>query len=250
MGSCMNGGEGRLAQSGESHCSPGLFVADAHARLSSHRKRRFGVPPAKKSTRLQDSTAHRLLFLRAVAALPSVVWRASRSDSRQTRAGCGYDDMRAIEPDHQLDAVKAGNLSRMVQMCASEERIRSELDKCVPRCVRCHRRVTQQRRPCAWRSAERLPPSWQRRLDQQDQNDKLKMILGCLDCRWREWPRGLDWDHVACEKVTDIARMIANGLLWSEISAEIAKCDCVCANCHRSGQLNACTRVKRRRLRR
>ena len=152
---------------------------------------------------------------------------------KQGCADCGYDDIRAIEPDHQLDAVKAGNLSRMVQMCASEERIRSELDKCVPRCVRCHRRVTQQRRPCAWRSAERLPPSWQRRLDQQDQNDKLKMILGCLDCRWREWPRGLDWDHVAGEKVTDIARMIANGRLWSEISAEIAKCDCVCANCHR-----------------
>ena len=120
-------------------------------------------------------------------------------------ADCGYDDIRAIEPDHNDDAVKVGNLSRMVQMCASEERIRTELDKCVPRCVRCHRRVTQQRRPCAWRSAERLPPSWQRRLDQQDQNDKLKMILGCLDCRWREWPRGLDWDHVAGEKVTDIA---------------------------------------------
>jgi hypothetical protein len=148
-------------------------------------------------------------------------------------ADCGYEDIRAIEPDHKDDAVKVGNLSRMVQMCASEERIRAELDKCVPRCVRCHRKVTQQRRPCAWRSAERLPPSWQRRLEMQDLNDKLKMIFGCLDCRWREWPRGLDWDHVAGDKVTDISQMIANGRPWSEISAEIAKCDCVCANCHR-----------------
>lgn len=57
---------------------------------------------------------------------------------KQGCADCGYDDIRAIEPDHMDDAVKVGNLSRMVQMCASEGRIRAELDKCVPRCVRCH----------------------------------------------------------------------------------------------------------------
>lgn len=152
---------------------------------------------------------------------------------KQGCADCGYHDVRAIEPDHTPDAVKAGNLSRMVQMCASEERIRSELDKCIPRCVRCHRLATQLQRPCAWRSADRLPPSWQRRLEMQDLNDQVKMILGCLDCGWREWARGLDWDHVDGDKVTDISRMIANGRPWSEISEEVAKCDCVCANCHR-----------------
>ena len=148
-------------------------------------------------------------------------------------ADCGYDDVRAIEPDHRADAEKAGNLSRMVQMCASEDRIRSELDKCVPRCVRCHRRATQRRRPCAWRSAERLPPSWQRRLDMQDQNDELKLIFGCLDCRWRGWARGLDWDHVDGDKISDISKLIANGRPWLEITREIGKCDLVCANCHR-----------------
>ena len=55
--SYMNSGEGRLAQSGESRCSQGQFVADAHAHLSSHRIRQSGVPPAKKSTRPQVSTA-------------------------------------------------------------------------------------------------------------------------------------------------------------------------------------------------
>ena len=146
---------------------------------------------------------------------------------------CGYNDVRAIEPDHMPDAVKAGNLSRMVQMCASEQRIHAELDKCLPRCVRCHRRITQRRRPSVWRSADQLPPSWQRRLDIQDLNDKLKMIFGCLECGWREWPRGLDWDHVDGDKISDIARLIANGRPWAEITREIRKCDCVCANCHR-----------------
>lgn len=152
---------------------------------------------------------------------------------KQGCADCGYDDVRAIEPDHRADAEKAGNLSRMVQMCASEDRIRSELDKCVPRCVRCHRRATQRRRPCAWRSAERLPPSWQRRLDMQDQNDELKLIFGCLDCRWRGWARGLDWDQVDGDKISDISKLIANGRPWLEITREIGKCDLVCANCHR-----------------
>lgn len=152
---------------------------------------------------------------------------------RQGCADCGYDDVRAIDPDHRSDEVKAGNLSRMVQMCASEDRIHAELDKCLPRCVRCHRRTTQRRRPSVWRSADQLPPSWRRRLDMQDLNDRLKMIFGCLDCRWRGWARGLDWDHVDGDKISRISNMIANGRPWAEISREIGKCDLVCANCHR-----------------
>lgn len=146
---------------------------------------------------------------------------------------CGYDDIRAIDPDHRPGEVKEGTLSRMVQMCASEARIRAELDKCVPRCARCHRRVTQEQRPSVAREAKRLPPSWQRRFEMQDRNDAIKLASGCGDCGWAEWARGLDWDHVVDIKLTTIAGMIANGRPWSEVQAEMAKCDCVCANCHR-----------------
>lgn len=146
---------------------------------------------------------------------------------------CGYDDIRAIDPDHIEDSEKVDNVSRLVTLCASADRIRQELAKCQPRCARCHRKITQRRRPCAWRSADRLPPSWQRRLEMQDLNDQLKMIFGCLECGWREWPRGLDWDHVDGDKISDISKMIANGRPWAEITREIGKCDCVCANCHR-----------------
>jgi len=59
----------------------------------------------------------------------------------------------------------------------------------------------------------------------QDLNDKVKMILGCLECGWREWPRGLDWDHVVGGKISDISKMIANGRPWDEISRETGKCD-------------------------
>jgi hypothetical protein len=199
------------------------------------RNRRRWADPAYRD-KSKEWTRHRRLTLgatydltRSRARLQTIVlaWK------KQGCADCGYDDERAIEPDHRTDEVKSGNLSRMVQMCASEERIRFELEKCIPRCVRCHRRVTQEQRPCAWRSADWLPPSWRRRLDTQDLNDTLKMIFGCLECGWREWPRGLDWDHVMGDKVANVSQLIASSRPWLEISKEIAKCDCVCANCHR-----------------
>ncbi len=46
---------------------------------------------------------------------------------------CGYGDIRAIDPDHQDSAQKDGNVSRLVQLCASAARIRAELAKCEPR---------------------------------------------------------------------------------------------------------------------
>jgi len=146
---------------------------------------------------------------------------------------CGYGDIRAIDPDNRNDGSKAGHLSRMVQLCASEARIKEELAKCLPRCARCHRRVTQKQRPSAWRNAERLPPSWRRRLEAQDWNDEIKLDLGCADCGWAQWPRGLDWDHVRGDKFRGVATLIANGRPRIEIEAETAKCEVVCANCHR-----------------
>ena len=44
---------------------------------------------------------------------------------------CGYEDIRAIDPDHLISARKASHVSKLVQLCASENRIRAELDKCL-----------------------------------------------------------------------------------------------------------------------
>jgi hypothetical protein len=124
-------------------------------------------------------------------------------------------------------------------LCASAARIRAELEKCVPRCARCHRRVTQMQRPSQWRTAERLPPSRRHRLDRQDANDLTKVLHGCADCGWNQWARGLDWDHIVGSKVAGIAGLIANGRPWPEAVAEMAKCEVVCANCLQSGQQSA-----------
>ncbi|WP_157557529.1 hypothetical protein [Intrasporangium oryzae] len=152
---------------------------------------------------------------------------------RQGCADCGYADVRAIEPDHLDPAEKHDNVSRMVTMCASEKRIREELAKCLPRCTRCHRLATAAAQPSTMRKADRLPPSWQRRLDHQDRIDLLKLGLGCHDCDWQGWARSLDFDHVRGHKVAPVSKLIANNRPWTEIVAELVKCECVCANCHR-----------------
>lgn len=207
---------------------------EVKAAAQQRNKRRWTDPEVRQSA-LENQRARRRRvgatadLRRARARLQRIVdeWK------QQACVDCGYADIRAIDPDHLESATKDGHVSRLVQLCASAARIRAELDKCVPRCARCHRKITQQQRPCAWRAAEKLPPSWQRRLEFQDRNDAIKLANGCADCGWRGWARGLDWDHVRGTKVGGIASLIANNRPWPEIEAEMGKCDVVCANCHR-----------------
>ena len=51
----------------------------------------------------------------------------------------------------------------------------------------------------------------------------------CVDCGEVD-PVVLDFDHLR-DKVADVSAML--GRAWATIEAEIAKCDVVCANCHR-----------------
>jgi hypothetical protein len=53
----------------------------------------------------------------------------------------------------------------------------------------------------------------------------------CTDCGRRYPSYVMDFDHVRGEKVENVARMLS----WSmeDILKEIAKCEVVCANCHR-----------------
>ena len=81
--------------------------------------------------------------------------------------------------------------------------------------------TTMAQRPSSWRTAERLPPSWRRRVQFQDRNDAIKLDRGCADCGWAEWARGLDWDHVRGRKTAVISTMIANGRAWTEIEEEM-----------------------------
>lgn len=53
----------------------------------------------------------------------------------------------------------------------------------------------------------------------------------CADCGEKFPPECMDFDHVRGEKLFNVGQ--GAGRLWSDILDEIAKCELVCANCHR-----------------
>jgi hypothetical protein len=63
--------------------------------------------------------------------------------------------------------------------------------------------------------------------------DKYKAETPCVDCKKIFDPVCMDYDHLGSNKFNSISRMIANGNSWERIETEIAKCELVCANCHR-----------------
>lgn len=60
----------------------------------------------------------------------------------------------------------------------------------------------------------------------------IKMARGCADCGYRAHPAALDFDHLpGTVKLFQVGAM--SGRRRELIDAEIAKCEVVCANCHR-----------------
>lgn len=68
----------------------------------------------------------------------------------------------------------------------------------------------------------------------QGEVDAYKLGHGCTDCGWAEHPRALEFDHLpGSGKEATIANLVAGSRPMEEVFAEIAKCEVVCANCHR-----------------
>jgi hypothetical protein len=53
----------------------------------------------------------------------------------------------------------------------------------------------------------------------------------CVDCGEVD-PLVLEFDHLR-DKAENVSRLVGAGHSWRRVVAEIAKCDVVCANCHR-----------------
>ena len=54
----------------------------------------------------------------------------------------------------------------------------------------------------------------------------------CFDCGLRN-PIVFEFDHTGTDKTKDISKMLSQNYGLEAIKAEIAKCDIVCANCHK-----------------
>lgn len=61
----------------------------------------------------------------------------------------------------------------------------------------------------------------------------LKASCGCKVCGEKD-PICLDYHHTDPKtKLFDICRAVCTGIAWDKIVLEIAKCEVLCANCHR-----------------
>jgi len=123
-----------------------------------------------------------------------------------------------MEYDH-VRGTKRFSIGKMANH--ARERVLEEIAKCELVCCACHRiRSHERRAPC----------STEKRLQFLEWVNELK-ANPCMDCQGVFPPEAMDFDHVRGEKIAGITQM------WSwdrkRVVAEIAKCELVCANCHR-----------------
>jgi hypothetical protein len=60
----------------------------------------------------------------------------------------------------------------------------------------------------------------------------------CTDCGEKFHPCQMDFDHLTKNKDRTIAQLVRAAASLERIKAEIAKCELVCANCHRLRTFN------------
>jgi hypothetical protein len=140
--------------------------------------------------------------------------------------------------DHRDPSTKAFNVMTGRAMLMSTQRVLAEVAKCDIVCVNCHRvRSREQHRA---RLARRTP-GISARLDEMRARwrrqgamlDRLR-DAPCSDCGGRFPPCSMDFDHrEPHEKLSRVPALIGRAG-DARILAEVAKCDIVCANCHRA----------------
>lgn len=68
----------------------------------------------------------------------------------------------------------------------------------------------------------------------QDYVNRSKIDKPCTDCGKVYLPVVMDYDHLpGFEKSANVSSLVQKGMAISKIQEEIAKCELVCANCHR-----------------
>ena len=61
---------------------------------------------------------------------------------------------------------------------------------------------------------------------------EYKQTLVCEDCGYAN-PLCFEFHHKDDDKIDTIANMVGRGYCIETLKAELAKCGCLCANCHR-----------------
>lgn len=144
---------------------------------------------------------------------------------------------------HQMDFDHRDPSEKRFALCSgraalkSREKLLEEVAKCDVVCANCHR-LRSRRRHRTW-LASRAPSTSQRTEEHRarwryhaDVLDQLRSVP-CTDCGGRFAQCSMDFDHRdPSQKFARVPSLIGRASL-DRILAEAAKCDIVCANCHR-----------------
>jgi predicted nucleic acid-binding Zn-ribbon protein len=151
---------------------------------------------------------------------------------------CGYrKHFAALDFDH-VRGEKFTQVSLMGTLAL--ERIMAEVDKCEVVCYRCHRIRTRTRvrnGESSWAKKRAANPTKAALKIARARSrgwaflSGIKIARGCSDCGYREHSEALDFDHVRGAKEFAISQRVYYSI--AKLEAEIAKCEVVCANCHR-----------------
>lgn len=135
---------------------------------------------------------------------------------------------KAMDFDH-VRGNKIANVSILVKDSARATAVLDEIAKCDLVCANCHRMRTFNRRPAG-------PPHPNPVV--ADAVNKLKNNP-CVDCGGSFHTQVMDFDHVSGEKTANVSGLVRRlRATLAVVLAEIAKCELVCANCHRVRTFN------------
>ena len=148
--------------------------------------------------------------------------------------------------DHRDPATKAFTICSGRASLKSREALAAEVAKCDVVCANCHRLRSRarHRRWLATRTPSSAPGIAERRRHWRRNAEILDQLrsVPCADCGDRYAQCSMDFDHRdPTQKLRSVTRLI-NGSL-DVLLAEVAKCDIVCANCHRVRTFNRRSRA-------
>lgn len=137
--------------------------------------------------------------------------------------------------DHRDPSTKSFNVMTGRAMLMSTSKVLAEVAKCDIVCVNCHRIRTRDAERGRVRRATRGPAQLAKLRKWRDQAAILAELraVPCADCGVRFEPCAMDFDHRdPTTKRYTVTRMVGRASTEA-ILVEVAKCDIVCANCHR-----------------
>jgi formate-dependent nitrite reductase cytochrome c552 subunit len=140
--------------------------------------------------------------------------------------------------DHREPSTKSFNVTTGPAKLVSAARLKAEVEKCDIACANCHRirtqRSTDELRLVRVLTGQSTRIERKRRLWRGHQQvlNELRAVP-CGDCGHTFPCCAMEFDHrEASLKKAHVSRLIGRAGL-ATILAEVAKCDVVCANCHR-----------------